>query len=210
MCTLSLPSAGADRFARRSRGEAAGGSAPACQLILRYLQRAARLSRSRRRSGRVGAHVPLTGQRTSRPLARTCAPRSAARRPHLLPLLPLLRLHLQWPLVGPLGSRSGSLVGCRARSRDRASPPGAYGVPPWQRRLLERRGCSVCACCDRVSDRTLGGDHVGDVQPPGAQLGARMSAQECSGALGLVGQSRPRAALYTICVRGHNAITQGG
>eukprot|EP00966_Prymnesium_polylepis_P312032 7209782-Prymnesium_polylepis.1 len=43
-------------------------------------------------------------------------------------------------------------------------------------------------CCDRVSDRTLDGDHVGDVQPPDAQLGARISAQECSRALRLVGQ----------------------
>eukprot|EP00966_Prymnesium_polylepis_P145561 3362078-Prymnesium_polylepis.1 len=32
------------------------------------------------------------------------------------------------------------------------------------------------------------GDHVGDVQPSGVQLGARMSAQECSGALRPVGQ----------------------
>ena len=38
-----------------------------------------------------------------------------------------------------------------------------------------------------MSDGTLGGDHVGDVQPSGAQLEARMSAQECSGALGPVG-----------------------
>ena len=46
----------------------------------------------------------------------------------------------------------------------------------------------MCACCDRVSDGILGGDHVGDVQPSGAQMEARMSAQECSGALGLMGQ----------------------
>eukprot|EP00966_Prymnesium_polylepis_P054194 1252855-Prymnesium_polylepis.1 len=41
----------------------------------------------------------------------------------------------------------------------------------------------MCACCDRVSNGTLGGDHVGDMQPSGAQLGGRMSAQESSGAV---------------------------
>ena len=103
----------------------------------------------------------------------------------LLP--PLLRSRLPIPLEWASSSRGGASASCSARPHDRTRSARRVRCGAHLRRLLERRRCSVCACCDRVSDGTLGGDHVGDVQPSGAQLEARMSAQECSGALGPVG-----------------------
>jgi hypothetical protein len=178
MCTLSLPSAGADRFARRSRGEAADGSTAARRRRLRSPPQGARLSRSSRRSRRVGRYDAAAHPAMGWPRRGSLAATPEAR----LPLLgPPLRPRLPWLLAGPPSSRQRALgsVSMRPRGRTRSARRVRCGAHP--RRLLERRGCSMCACCDRVSDGILGGDHVGDVQPSGAQLGARMSAQECSG-----------------------------
>ena len=128
--------------------------------------------------------------KTRRTIPPRCAPGCGLASPRLpsvtpeawLPLLgPPLRPHLPWLLAGPPSSRQSAAgsVSMRPRGRTRSARRVRCGAHP--RRLLERRGCSMCACCDRVSDGILGGDHVGDVQPSGAQLGARMSAQECSG-----------------------------
>lgn len=96
-----VPSTGADRC-EISQGEGADRAAPAHRIHLQLSSRVARLARSTRRSRRIGARNPVKLQRTSRPLARARAPRSAARQPRLLappgPCLPL-------PLTRPPGSR---------------------------------------------------------------------------------------------------------
>ena len=66
----------------------------------------------------------------------------------------------------------------RAIAPDR---PAAYGVAlcgAQVRRLLERCGCSVCGCCDRVCDGALGRAHVSDMQPAGGGPHACMTSWE--------------------------------
>ena len=75
-----------------------------------------------------------------------------------LPLLgPPLRPRLPRLLAGSPSTRQSVLgsVSMRPRGRTRSARRARCGAHP--RRLLERRGCSMCACCDRVSDGTLGG-----------------------------------------------------
>ena len=57
-CAPPVPSAGADRCVRRSRGEAADGSASAHRLVLQYTPQVARLSRSSRRWRLVDRYEP--------------------------------------------------------------------------------------------------------------------------------------------------------
>ena len=173
-----VPSAGAVQCAKRSCGEAADGSASPSRQLLRLPPAGARLSRSSRRSRRIGRSRPCCAPAVGWPRRGSLAATPEAR----LPLLgPPLRPRLPWLLARPPNSRQSALgsVSMRPRCRTRSARRARCGAHP--RRLLERRGCSMFACCDRVSGGTLGGDHVGDVQPSGAQLGARMSAQECSG-----------------------------
>jgi hypothetical protein len=83
------------------RGEAARRLAPAHRLLLRSPPPVARLSRSARRSGRVGRYGPRTHPCESRPHARSLAARSAVQRPRLPPRL---RPCLPWLQARPPSS----------------------------------------------------------------------------------------------------------
>jgi len=95
-----LPLSGA-YWCETPRGKAARRLAPAHRLLLRSPPPVARLSRSARRSGRVGRYGPRTHPCESRPRARSLAVRSAVQRPRLPPRL---RPCLPWLQARPPSS----------------------------------------------------------------------------------------------------------
>ena len=153
-CAPPVPSAGADRCVRRSRGEAADGSASAHRLVLQYTPQVARLSRSSRRWRLVGRYEPRVRSAVGMPRLGPLAARSAARLP--LPPPPL-RPRTQWPLPERLRSRQGASSSVSARPCDRARPAGHPGRGAWLGRPREHRMCDVVARWDRPRDGTLGG-----------------------------------------------------
>ena len=121
-CALSFPSAGADRCARRSRGEASGGSAPPHWQELHFLPLSARLSRSARRWKRVGRCGPP---------ARPSVDRASAR-----------------PARSSLGGSAAALSAASAAppsvTAGKAAPLAGGGVGRLQRARMRLRSTGVC------------------------------------------------------------------
>ena len=153
-CALSVPSAGAGRFARRARGEAAGSSAPPPRHLLRLLPAAARRSRSVRRLRRVDRCSSLTRPCVGCPRLGSLAARS---RLVCALLPPLLRSRLPIPLEWASSSRGGALASCSVRPCGRARPVRHSGCSACLGRPGEHKMCDVVARWDHPRVGALGG-----------------------------------------------------
>mmetsp|Transcript_44634 Transcript_44634/g.131760 ORF Transcript_44634/g.131760 Transcript_44634/m.131760 type:complete len:200 (-) Transcript_44634:42-641(-) len=162
---------------RRYQGDAADGSTAAHRWQLQSPPPGAWLSRSRRRSRRVGRCGPCTRPSVDWPLARARAPRSAALQPHLLPPP---RGGLPWPLARPPGSHQQPLPGCGACPCECGRPASAAGDGARWGRHVEKSSCSFRAHDDRAIGGTLDLGDVGTVWSSGGGPRARMTAQERS------------------------------
>ena len=180
-CAHPVRSAGANRCARRARGEAADGSASPHQRFLQYAPKVARLSRSAGRSRRVGRYNRAVRPAVGWPRRGSLAARSTARLP-LLP--PPLRPRPLWPLAEPPSSRQSASSSFSTRPCDRDRPaghPGRRHVAHVRVRPASTKCVMLSRGGDHLSGGTLDGGHGGSVRPSGGGPRACMAAQECSG-----------------------------
>ena len=149
--------------------------APPPRHLLRLLPAAARLSRLVRRLRRVDRCSSLTRPCVGCPRLGSLAARSLL----VCALLPpLLRSRLPIPLEWASSSRGGVLASCSVHPHGRTRSARRVWCGAHPRRHLERCGCSVCGCCDCVSDEPLVRALMGDVQPADGGPRARMSSRE--------------------------------